>query len=207
MRAYYEDLWERMPERGEPPDFHRRRSFLLARIGLERGRVLDLGCGTGEFTAALAAVGARPTGAEVAEAALRRARERAPELDFRLVPPEGPLPFADAEFDAVWASEVIEHVTDTGRWLSEVRRVLRPDGLLLLTTPYHGRLKGALLALARFERHFDPRGEHLRFYTPRSLCELLEDFGFVGVELSTTGGPPLLRRTLLARARRARWAG
>jgi ubiquinone/menaquinone biosynthesis C-methylase UbiE len=57
------------------------------------------------------------------------------------VPIEGPLPFKDNSFDVVWASEVIEHVADTARWLSEVRRVLAPSGRLLVTTPSHGRLR------------------------------------------------------------------
>ena len=93
-------------------------------------RLLDLGCGAGDFTAALAAAGASPVGVDVAEAALRRARERHPGLDFRVVPLDGPLPLEDCEFGLVWASEVIEHVADTARWLSEVRRVLAPGGRL-----------------------------------------------------------------------------
>lgn len=136
---------------------------------------------------------------------MARARARHPGLRFELVEAHGPLPFGDAGFDVVWASEVIEHVADTARWLSEVRRVLRSGGRLLLTTPYHGRVKGVALAMTRFECHFDPRGQHLRFYTRRSLRALLDDFGFDGVEIGTAGGPPLLRRTLLAQAWRRRF--
>ena len=66
------------------------------------------------------------------------------------VPIDGPLPLEDNSFDVVWASEVIEHVADTGRWLSEVRRVLKPGGRLLLTTPSHGRLRVALGGIERF---------------------------------------------------------
>ena len=58
-------------------------------------RVLDLGFGSGWATAELARMGAAPIGIEVAEAAVRRARERHPELDFRLAPFDGPLPFED----------------------------------------------------------------------------------------------------------------
>jgi 2-polyprenyl-3-methyl-5-hydroxy-6-metoxy-1,4-benzoquinol methylase len=79
-------------------------------------RALDVGSGTGDFTAALAQAGAQAIGVEVAEAAIARARARHPELDFRLVPIEGPLPLEGSAFDLVWASEVIEHVTDTARW-------------------------------------------------------------------------------------------
>jgi ubiquinone/menaquinone biosynthesis C-methylase UbiE len=203
MRRYYEDLWEALPERlGPPPLLERRRDLLLAHVAPGR-RVLDLGCGEGAFAALIAGAGGEAVGADVAEAALARARARHPGPRYVLVAPHGPLPFPDAHFDAVWASEVIEHVADTARWLSEVRRVLRARGALLVTTPYHGRVKGALAALAGFDRAFDPRADHLRFYTRRSLRELLEDFGFEAVEIATAGGPPLLRETILASARRA----
>jgi SAM-dependent methyltransferase len=194
MKDYYEDLWAELPDELKPPDWGLRRRFLEA--GLRPGdSVLDLGCGDGAFTAVMAAAGADPVGAEVADVALARARERHPELDFRLVAIEGPLPFQDALFDVVWASEVIEHVADTARWLSEVRRVLKPGGHLLVTTPSHGRLR---LALAGIERLAPPLGDHLHLYTRSALRSLLEELGFGEVRVRAAAGPPLLRRLLLA---------
>ena len=196
VQAYYEDLWERLPDHLALPDFDMRLAFLEAEVRAT-DRALDLGCGTGEFTAALAGAGALAVGAEVARAAVRRARTRHPELDFRLIPIAGPLPFEDGAFDLVWASEVIEHVADTARWLSEIRRVLVPRGRLLITTASHGRLRVALLGVERFS---EPLGDHLHLYTQRSLRSLLGEFAFGSVSVRSAGGPPLLRRMLLARA-------
>ncbi len=119
------------------------------------------------------------------------------ELDFRLVAFDGPLPFEDGSFEVVWASEVIEHVSDTARWLSELRRVLVPRGRLLLTTPSHGRLR---VALGGVERFSEPLGDHLHLYTRRSLAQVLNEFGFGEVRVRVVDGPPLLRRSLFARA-------
>ena len=196
MREYYEELWQRLPDELSPPDWELRRAFLLD--GVRRGdRALDLGCGAGDFTALLAEAGAQPVGVDVAEAALARARSRHPELDFRLTAIDGPLQFEDNLFDLVWASEVIEHIADTGRWLSEVRRVMSPGGRLLLTTPAHGRLR---LTLGGVQRFSEPLGDHLHLYTRGSLRTLLQGFGFGEVSVRSAGGPPLLRRLLLARA-------
>ena len=196
IRDYYEDLWERLPAELDPPSLERRLAFLGGEVRAG-DRALDLGCGTGEFTAALARAGAEAIGVEVAEAALERARARHPELDFRLVPIDGPLPLEDGSFDLVWTSEVIEHVADTGQWLSEVRRVLAPGGRLLVTTPSHGRLR---VAVGGVERFSDPLGDHLHLYTRRSLRTLLEEFGLREVRVRAVAGPPLLKRMLLARA-------
>ena len=196
MREYYEELWAVLPDELRPPDWDVRRSFLLSAVR-PGDRALDLGCGAGEFTALLAEAGAHPLGVDVAEAALVRARSRHPELDFGLVPIDGPLPFEDGSFDIVWSSEVIEHVADTARWLSEVRRVLGPGGRLLLTTPSHGRLR---VALGGVERFSEPLGDHLHLYTRASLQSLLQEFGFDDVSVRAAAGPPLLRRLLLARA-------
>lgn len=196
MKEYYEELWERLPADLEPPDFELRRRFMLSEVR-PADRVLDLGCGDGAFTSELTAAVAGVVGAEVAEAALRRATKRHPSLHFRLVPLEGQLPFADGSFDLVWSSEVIEHVADTARWLSEVRRVLAPAGRLLLTTPSHPRLG---LAFGGVERYSQPLGDHLHLYTRRSLRELLREFGFDRVTVRTGGGVAPMRRLLLARA-------
>jgi 2-polyprenyl-3-methyl-5-hydroxy-6-metoxy-1,4-benzoquinol methylase len=113
----------------------------------------------------------------------------------------------DAAFDVVWAGEVIEHVADTAAWLSQVRRVLRSGGVLLLSTPAHGRLTLLHLALSRraFAGHFEPRGDHLRFYRRDTLSRLLADFGFESVQVRQAGGAPGARRVLLARAIRSRY--
>jgi 2-polyprenyl-3-methyl-5-hydroxy-6-metoxy-1,4-benzoquinol methylase len=107
----------------------------------------------------------------------------------------------------VWAGEVIEHVADTAAWLSEVRRVLRSGGSLLVSTPAHPRLTLMRLVLSKraFAGHFDPRGEHLRFYSRETLTRLIGDFGFERIEVRSAGGPPGARRLLLAHAIRSRF--
>ncbi len=196
MQEYYEELWQQLPDELELPDFEARRRFLLSEVSPGQ-RALDLGCGNGDFTALLAESGAQVVGCDVARAAVVRATSRHPGLDFRVVAADGPLPLEDNSFDLVWASEVIEHVADTARWLSEARRVLIPRGRLLITTPSHGRLR---VAVAGIERFSPPLGDHLHLYTRRSLTETLSEFGFGTVEVRAAGGPPLFRRMLLARA-------
>ena len=70
--------------------------------------------------------------------------------------------------------------------------------------PFHGRVKAALIGLLRFDAHFDPLGQHLRFYSRRSLARVLCEFAFEDVHVSHIGGLPGLRETLVARARKAR---
>ena len=200
MRAHNEQLWADAPADPEPWEWERRRALLLsaARPG---ETVLDLGCGAGRFVHALNSAGARAIGVEIANAALERARTNAPGADLRLVAPDGSLPLDHGEVDLVWCSEVLEHVADTAHVLLEIRRVLRPQGRLLVTVPYHGRIQAAVIALTRFERHFDPTGDHLRFYTRRSLRAILHDHGFDHITIDAWGGPP--RVGLTAGARRA----
>lgn len=196
MRDYYEELWRELPDPLAPPDRALRLAFLRAHVRPGE-RVLDLGCGDGWACAELAVLGAAPIGVEVASAAVQRARRHHPELEFRLAEIDGPLPLQDTAVDVVWASEVIEHVADTARWLSEVRRVLRPRGRLLLTTPNHSRLR---LLLGGVERYSEPLGDHLHLYSARSLRAVLEDFDFEGIEISGAGGAPFARRMLCASA-------
>jgi SAM-dependent methyltransferase len=206
MRAYYEAFWEDQPTDPEPWAWTERRALLLSEAQPGE-RVLDLGCGAGRFVRALQDHGAHPTGVEIAEAALLRARANAPGADLRLMEPDGDLPLEDGSIDLVWCSEVLEHVADTAHTLSEIRRVLHTGGRLLLTTPYHGRVRGTAIALTRWETHLDPLGQHLRFYTRRSLRDTLEAFAFDEIKVTTSGGPPLLRQTLIARATRASLIG
>ncbi|MGI8557446.1 MAG: class I SAM-dependent methyltransferase [Solirubrobacteraceae bacterium] len=170
-----------------PEHFALRQEFLLARVKAGQ-RVLDVGCGEGMFTDALARAGCHAVGTDIAEEPLRRARERFPALDFRVALP------TSGEWDAVWAGEVIEHVQDCAGLLDELRSALAHGGRLLLSTPDHPRRAIARMALRRraFERHFDPRQDHLRFFTARTLRELVEDVGFEQTEVRSQRGVLLL---------------
>jgi 2-polyprenyl-6-hydroxyphenyl methylase / 3-demethylubiquinone-9 3-methyltransferase len=204
-RDYYEALWRRVPEGLEPADFDLRSHFLLERVPAG-ARVLDVGCGEGRFAAELARAGALVVGIDVAEEPLRRARSRHPELDLRLVD-DGEWELADADFDVVWAGEVIEHVADTAAWLSEVRRVLRSGGTLLASTPANGRLAliRSAVSTRAFAERFDPLSDHLRHYNRGTLATLLEAFGFEAISVRSAAGPPGARRLLLASAVRSRF--
>jgi len=205
-REYHEHLWEVVPEGLEPAHFSARLAFLLGHV--EPGqRVLDVGCGEGHFAAELARAGATVLGVDVAEEPLRRARARHRDLDLRLIASGGSWTLEDASFDVVWAGEVIEHVADTAGWLSEVRRVLRSGGILLLSTPAHSALHTLRWSLSKraFDAQFDPLSEHLRFYTTRTLTRLLDDFGFEEVRIRGTGRVLRAQKLMLSSARRSRF--
>jgi len=99
--------------------------------------VLDIACGTGYGSALLARHAARVTGADLAQPAIDHARARyaaVPHLEFRQADCAA-LPFPDASFDAVVSFETLEHIAAQEPFLDEVRRVLRPAGLLVLSCP------------------------------------------------------------------------
>jgi SAM-dependent methyltransferase len=102
--------------------------------------LLDAGCHDGQGTMVFARKARRAVGIDVDVAALRRGQQITG--DVRYIGASGAdLPFADASFDCVVFSEVLEHVpaSQEERCVAELRRVLRPGGTLLLTTPHRGR--------------------------------------------------------------------
>ena len=127
----------------------------LELLGEGRGRVLDAGMGGGRLVEALAAVGWTVTGTDVSEAMVELARKRNPSLsDSLLVAPVEGLPFEAESFDAVTALGVLEFAGDVDAALAELARVLRQDGVAVVSWPNFGGLYtawrgGVLYRLAR----------------------------------------------------------
>jgi len=115
------------------------------------GRVLDLGCGTGELAASLAAAGLAAVGCDISPAMLRSAAAAQVGAAgwVQLAPHWRRLPFASAGFDAITAASVLEYTVDPRLVLAECARVLRPGGVLLCTVPSIGHPVRWLEGMAR----------------------------------------------------------
>lgn len=111
--------------------------LILGLIGpVEGKRVLDVGCGDGMLSVTMAEAGAHVTGLDADPHMLAAARERASKVEAKVTFIEGDarqLPFADDTFDVVVAITVLCFVVDTDRAMSEMARVLRPGGHLVIS--------------------------------------------------------------------------
>ncbi|ATW47304.1 class I SAM-dependent methyltransferase [Streptomyces xantholiticus] len=199
LRDFYED--PAVPVASGDARSRRQARLLAAALGTSPGQlVLDVGCGDGSAASAAAPflAGHRLVGIDWSHDALRRARTRMGavvrgELDHG-------LPFADGCADAVLFSEVVEHLVDPDHALDELRRVLRPGGHLMLSTPNLAAWYNRALLLAGVQPVFSEvslRGihgrpgsqvvGHLRLYTARALRSFLTASGFRDVTI--TGAP------------------
>ena len=102
-------------------------------------KILDVGCGNARDIACIVQQGAEVTGIDISEGMVAESRVELEKLGYNKVTLEvgdaTQLHYADSEFDKVLCSEVIEHIPDADKALSEIYRVLKPNGILVLSTP------------------------------------------------------------------------
>jgi ubiquinone/menaquinone biosynthesis C-methylase UbiE len=178
-QKFYERYWHAQEE--ELSDFKLKWPHLRPFIPLDEGKVIvDVGCGNGMVIAQMRKLNpkAKYIGLDVSETALKSAKRRLPDVDFKPIEDGEAFPLDAASVDFLFSSEVAEHVYDTKNYFAEMGRILRPGGQLLLTTPFHGLIKNLLLVLLGFDKHFNPTGPHVRFFSKKSLTACLNDAGF-----------------------------
>lgn len=101
---------------------------------LSKKRVLDVGCGNGFYAGEFSKMGADVTGVDYSQHAITFAKDRYPEIDFRIMSGYSLKDFADNEFDVVTLFDVIEHMSDQSCVLDEIKRILKPSGFLVVST-------------------------------------------------------------------------
>ena len=143
------------------------------------GRAIDVGCGRSLFSEIEAAFPFTVVAGDLEYVGVRTRAGEVPEQQWAVFDADR-LPFADEQFDAVFAGEIIEHMPDAPVTLAEWRRVLKPGGVAIITTPNRERL----LAVAdRRERPYSE--DHLSELSYRELAgPLLRQAGFDFVEQS-----------------------
>jgi SAM-dependent methyltransferase len=180
-------------DRVRPADENWRRVYehVVARAGLRAARVLDVGCGTGRLSLALAEEqAARVWGVDVSPEMLAVARAKAPRLRFKQARAEA-LPFKDGWFDAVvfW---LVVHLVDRPAAFVEARRVLAPDGRVVVVTFHESHFDGYWL------NEYFPSLEAIdraRFPTEAGLEHELRGAGFGSVDLDRLTGHMSVTRT------------
>lgn len=155
-------------------------------------KVLDIGCYEGYISEKIKNYGNEVVGLEISEIGAKLCNERGIKCFHQDI--EAKLPFSDNSFDVVFGGEVIEHVFDTDSLLQEIKRILKPKGYVVLTTPNIASLPRRLRLLLGINPMIDiglisPQGEksagHIRYFTKKSLEQLLNRNGFFIDQWST----------------------
>ena len=157
---------------------------------LKNLRILDIGCGAGVLCEPLARLGADIVGVEPGESnivmARRHAREAGLAIDYRCTTAEA-LADASERFDIVLAMEVVEHVADAPAFLARCAELVRPGGLVILST-INRTLKSYVYAIVAAEYVFRllPRGAHQwrHFVTPPEAGAALAAGGLTLLDVS-----------------------
>lgn len=144
-------------------------------------KLIDVGCGAGTFLERAAARGWEVHGTEFGRIPIETCRAKGIAVEEGALDPDR---YAPGSFDVVTSFEVIEHVMDPGDELRRMHQVLRPGGLLYLTTPNY-RCVGHWMAGADWSVVNYP--EHLSLFTPRTMKRLLRQRNFAPMRIRTTG--------------------
>jgi 2-polyprenyl-3-methyl-5-hydroxy-6-metoxy-1,4-benzoquinol methylase len=166
-------------------------------------KIADLGAGNGALCAVLANAGIATIGIENDSAGVALATQAHPEIHFyQAGVQDDPGAIIDAEglFDAVVSTEVIEHLFSPHLLPMFAKRLVKPSGYLIITTPYHGYIKNLALSLAnKWDDHHTPlwHGGHVKFWSRRTLSTLLSEHDFKVVGFYGIGRLPYLWKSMM----------
>jgi len=166
---------------------------------LQRGqRVLNIGVGAGFLESFAVARGVDVHALDPSKAAIEGLQNRLQLAERAVVAGADSIPFQSKYFDVVVMSEVLEHLDDDTlhRALTEIQRILRPDGKLLITVPYAEVLSQGEAVCPCCGQRFHRWG-HLRSFTRESLATTLRGHGFQCTKLSLEAFPDWRRSGLL----------
>lgn len=182
VKVHYEKYWG-AKDAGEKFMAYER-NLVLPELFKKGEKVLDLGCGDGAVASYLQKhVGIEVTGADISIGALRVAKKRG--IKTVQVDVEKKLPFKKGEFDVVFWGDNVEHLFDPEFTLSEIKRITKKGGRLILSCPNMGYFRYRLYyllngALPDTEWTGFPRWgwSHIRFFNPKIITEFLESRGY-----------------------------
>ncbi|WP_211365678.1 bifunctional 2-polyprenyl-6-hydroxyphenol methylase/3-demethylubiquinol 3-O-methyltransferase UbiG [Pseudoxanthomonas suwonensis] len=183
-----------------------RLDYVASRVPLAGSTVLDVGCGGGILSEALARSGARVTAADLAPELVKVARlhslESGVQVEYLVQSVEALAGERPGSFDAVTCMEMLEHVPDPGAIIAACAKLLRPGGRLFLSTLNRTPAAFALAIVgAEYVARLLPKGTHryADFIKPSELAAWLRDAGLQLEDVSGLFYDPLRQRASLSR--------
>ncbi len=177
---------------------------LLKQAGV--GSVFDIGCGNGVTLSALSAAGFRSAGCEPDAEGCVLAQRQAPDAAVsNLGVYDDPGKVTGGPFDAAISMEVLEHLFDPGMLFDFASGLIKPGGMFIVTTPYHGYAKNLALSLTgKWDDHFHPArvGGHIKFWSKATLQALCLSRGFSVIHWEGAGRLPYLWKSMILVARK-----
>lgn len=160
--------------------------------------IFEIGCGNGSTAKELIARGYSVQGIDLDRESIAIAKQfgdfqcRSIYDDFN--------PQLDGRFDVVLSLEVIEHLTQPREFAAKTKRLLRSDGIAIISTPYHGYIKNLALSLTNhWDRHHNPLwdGGHLKFWSRQTLRTLFAEIDFREIGFYRVGRLPILAKSMI----------
>jgi 2-polyprenyl-3-methyl-5-hydroxy-6-metoxy-1,4-benzoquinol methylase len=167
-------------------------------------RALDYGCGNGWFANWIAERGFVASGVDISESGIAIARQNFPDVSFT-TNVSGESLARLGPFDLVTCIEVIAHCYKPMEELGRIHASLKPGGVLIVSTPYHGYLKYlALAASGRMETYLDTAwaGAYMHHFSLASMSKLLVDAGFTDLNVVRAGRIAPLAKSMILTCRK-----
>ncbi|TCJ39644.1 class I SAM-dependent methyltransferase [Parafrankia sp. BMG5.11] len=168
-------------------------------------RLFDLGCGNGSVGAILADDGWSVTGVDPSPEGIAAARSVFPQIDVHQGSAYDDLASEYGGFPVVISLEVVEHVYAPRAYASTLFDLVEPGGKAYISTPFHGYFKNLALALSgRMDAHFTALWDsgHIKFWSHRTLGQLLSEAGFTKIRFVNVGRVPPLAKSMIAIAKK-----
>ena len=180
---------------------------LLSMLDPKKNRcILDLGCGNGYLVSQLIKLGYNVYGTDASENGITIAKQEYPDRFFLQDLSTGQLPaeLQSLQFDTVISTEVIEHLYDPEGFIDFCKQALQKNGTIIISTPYHGYLKNLFLSIFnKWDTHISPtwRGGHIKFWSRKTLSQLLTDKGFTVTAFKGCGRVPYFWKSMIIKAK------
>lgn len=167
------DYFESFPDGASRHENRRLHEMILSKIPENATRILDVGCGNAWVAKAFADKHKAIFSMDVSLTNPTKALQKYPFAGhYALVGDVYALPFRENQFDAIIAAEVMEHTPDPKGFIKNLLRVLKPGGILLVTTPYNESIPHALCVHCN---RVTPHNAHLHSFNEQNVGELLPE--------------------------------